>query len=181
MPESSLWALIVSLVLLALGLTYKNADLRHTLKRIRDELSAARSEISSLNEKQQKQIQDIEMNHQARIKELSDVISNLKDQSKQHDNSQPPPKLDGPKIDILTMLYSRKKLTSEEIARSLGLQLQTAAYHLIELAKFGMVNEQRFSEQIQATPFDLPGLRRYYAWSIMQPGRKYLLDNRIVS
>ena len=181
MPTASLWTIFIALAMYAFGVSLKNAEIRHTLKRVRDELSAARSEISSLNEKQQKQIQDIEMNHQARIKELSDTISNLKDQSKKHNNSQPPTKLDGPKVDILTMLYSRKKLTSEEIARSLGLQLQTAAYHLIELAKFGMINEQRFSEQIQATPFDLPGLRRYYAWSIMQPGRKYLLDNRIVS
>lgn len=77
MPESSLWGLIVGLILLALGLTYKNADIRHTLKRIREELSTARSGITSLNEKQQKQIQDIEMDHTARIDELSNSKSDL--------------------------------------------------------------------------------------------------------
>lgn len=78
MPESSLWGLIIGLILLALGLTFKSADLRHTLKRIRDELSAARSEISSLNERQQKQIQDIEMGYQARIDELSHIATSLR-------------------------------------------------------------------------------------------------------
>lgn len=78
MPETSLWGLIVGLILLALGLTYKNADIRHTLKRIRDELSTARSEITSLNEKQQKQIQEIEVNHQARIEECAKLASGLK-------------------------------------------------------------------------------------------------------
>jgi DNA repair ATPase RecN len=78
MPESSLWGLIVGLILLALGLTYKNADIRQTLKRLLDELSAARSEISTLNEKQQKQIQDIEMDYQTRIDELSNTASGLR-------------------------------------------------------------------------------------------------------
>lgn len=77
MPEASLWTLIISLVVLALGLTYKIADFRHTLKRTKDELSAARSEIATLNEKQNKQIQNIQMQHDTRINELTETISNL--------------------------------------------------------------------------------------------------------
>jgi len=77
MPIASLWTLVISCALLALGLTYKIAEVRHTLKRTQDELSTARSEIAMLNEKQNEQIQDIQMQYNARIKELTETVSTL--------------------------------------------------------------------------------------------------------
>jgi uncharacterized protein YoxC len=84
MPEASLWTLVIGLILLALGLTYKIADIRHTLKRTKDELSATRSEITTLNEKYNKQIQDIQMQNNARIEELTKTISNLQTKLSHH-------------------------------------------------------------------------------------------------
>lgn len=78
MPTASLWAILIALAMYAFGLTMKNAEIRHTLKRIRDELAAARSEIAPLDEKQQKQIQDIERKYQAQIDELSSTASGLR-------------------------------------------------------------------------------------------------------
>ncbi len=92
------------------------------------------------------------------------------------------PSLGEPKINILKLLFTHDKLTTEQIADEIGLQIQTAKYHLVELAKLGMVNSQRFNQQfLGAGPFDLPSLRRYSAWTIMQPGRKYLLDKKLES
>ncbi len=82
MPETALWTLIVGLIVLALGLTYKIADYRQTLKRTNDDLSAARSEISTLNKKYNKQIQDIQISHETRINELTETISNLRNKDK---------------------------------------------------------------------------------------------------
>jgi len=75
-----------------------------------------------------------------------------------------------------------KNMSTEQIAHSLSLQLQTAAYHLEELANLNMIIMQRYSQQLPGGggPFDMPSLRKYSAWTLKQPGRKYLLDNKLV-
>jgi hypothetical protein len=93
-----------------------------------------------------------------------------------------PKHIEEPQISILKLLFSHEQLTTEEVAASLHLQLQAAQYHLVELKNVGMVDSGRFSQQRPgAGPFDLPSLIKYSAWIIMQPGRKYLLDNKLVS
>ena len=85
-------------------------------------------------------------------------------------------------ITILKLLFSTEKLTTEQIAASLNIQLQTAKYHLEELANLHMVSLQSFSEQVPGYgPFHPNALRRYSAWLIRQPGRKFLIANGYVS
>jgi predicted transcriptional regulator len=89
--------------------------------------------------------------------------------------------LDEPKINILKILFAQNAST-EQVAKKLGIQLQTAAYHLEELASLNMILLQRFSQQLPGGggPFDMPSLRRYSAWTLKQVGRKYLLDNNLI-
>lgn len=96
---------------------------------------------------------------------------------------QPVILLDAPKIDILKLLYTQDNLTTEQIASSLQLQRQTATFHLEELKLFKMINTRLLSQQTTHNGIYWPvrGLKRYYAWSIIQNGRKYLLDNKCVS
>jgi len=70
MPISSLWSLIVSLALLALGLTYKIAELTHRMDSISKESEALRSELDALQKSKDKEISGIKELHQREVDEL---------------------------------------------------------------------------------------------------------------
>lgn len=81
--------------------------------------------------------------------------------------------LDEPKVNILKLLFERNELTMEDIARVLSFQHQTAKYHLEELKSAKMV-DNNWSRNIDQSKF-------HEFWKIMQPGRKYLHANGIIT
>lgn len=178
MPESALWSLIVALIMLSFGLALKVAQLTHRLDAISKKSTSAESEIKSLQYKKDEEISDIKKLYDARIKELSDTISHIPSPLKQVAIQQA---LDEPQVNILKLLFS-KNISTDQIAQKLNMQIQTAAYHLEELAHLNMVVLQRLSQQLPGGggPFDMPSLRKYSVWTLKQPGRKYLLDNKLV-
>lgn len=88
--------------------------------------------------------------------------------------------LDSTQVEILKLLFSQN-MSTQQIADSLSLQLQTATYHLTELANLNMIILERHSKPI-ANYGHWPSLRKehFSAWTLKQHGRKYLLDNKLV-
>jgi hypothetical protein len=110
-----------------------------------------------------------------------DIVHHLFEIRKQNEELSNPPSLDKTKINILKLLYTRNKLTSEQISNALSLQLQIAINHLEELEKLDMVFLLHYTQSIFSDDSygSSPSLRRIYAWTIRQAGKKYLLDNKI--
>jgi hypothetical protein len=95
MPIAALWTLIGSLILLALGLTYKWVENAYGLKlsekeadRIRTDIASLEetrknealsfmAEIDSLKEAHNKEISDIKALHQGEVEKLRKEITNL--------------------------------------------------------------------------------------------------------
>ena len=92
--------------------------------------------------------------------------------------------LDTDKTNILKMIYMQDNLTSEQIAQSLNFQLQTAKYHLEELSNLQMITSRLLSRQTvvrQGAFGPVHGTQRFHGWTILQKGRKYILDNNLAS
>jgi DNA-binding transcriptional ArsR family regulator len=183
MPEYAMWSLIVALIILALGLALKVAQLTHRLDDIKKKSASAESEFHSFQKQKDEEISDIKKLYDTRINELTKTISDLQPEVTIETNaSHAAVLLDETKVNILKLLFSHDKLTTEQVSTSQHLQLQTAKYHLVDLANLGMVRSQNFSEQVPGLgPFHSAALRRYSAWIIMQPGRKFLIANGHVS
>lgn len=95
MPTPAIWSLVVSLLVLSLGLTYKIVELSRNLKlsdkdcdSLRSKLSASeerrdkesvsvRMEINSLKETHDKEISDINKFNETEVKKLIERISEL--------------------------------------------------------------------------------------------------------
>ena len=76
MPEYAMWALIVSLVILAFGLALTVAELRHRLKVSENELNRLRSEIEMLKKRHNKELSDIEELNEREIEKIKKESNN---------------------------------------------------------------------------------------------------------
>lgn len=87
--------------------------------------------------------------------------------------------LDKVSINVLKLLFRQDNLTSEQIAQSLNVNLQMANFHLKELKAKGMLKQQTIYH-------DPPPSKNWFkrqgilVWVLMQKGRKYLINNKIV-
>lgn len=95
-----------------------------------------------------------------KIQRRDDVIQ----KEKSHDNL-----LEKLKVDILMFLSKQRGLvTSDEVASRLGINPQIAIHHLTELNKKIMI---LVSHRANFPPF----------WSLADEGRKYLINNNLIS
>jgi archaellum component FlaC len=76
MPESAMWTLIVSLVILSFGLVLKVAELRHRLKVSENEPNRLRSEIETLKKRYNKEISEIEELNKREMEKIKEESSN---------------------------------------------------------------------------------------------------------
>lgn len=185
MPTSAIWSLIISLVLLALGLTYKIVELTHALKlsekeadRLRTALStleenrknetlSTESEIDAIKEVHNKKISDIEELHQRATTELKKEIKNLS-----HVEDAPIIKeLPEVQVNILKLLFSVDDINLVYISHQLPINFQTAKYHIEELTKLDMASccKRRKNHELKFSEY----------CKIEHLGRKYLIDNGI--
>jgi len=79
--------------------------------------------------------------------------------------------LNGVKLEILKLLYSRPKLQKEQITQSLSIDLSVADLHLSDLKKLKMVKQEALPSRTIKTPF---------GWSLDKEGTRYLLENKQV-
>lgn len=80
--------------------------------------------------------------------------------------------LDEQKLTILKLLFQKGKLEVEDIARALSVGEEMVKFHLLELKTAKMVNDQY--GRTRHNPNRIVNL-----WSIVQEGRRYLIDNGI--
>uniref|UniRef100_A0A6H1ZSA1 Uncharacterized protein n=1 Tax=viral metagenome TaxID=1070528 RepID=A0A6H1ZSA1_9ZZZZ len=155
MPETAIWGLIVSLILLAFGLTLKIAELKRQLKMSEDISRHRGSKFEMVKENHDKEISDI---HELNPRVIDKIIE------ESHDNS-----LDENKVKILLFLSKQSgKLPTEEIAQSLSMNIQIVTFHLEELAKFKMVLRLSYV----GSPPD---------WKLFHEGQRYLIENKLIS
>lgn len=69
--------LFVSLISYAAILTLKHIEYRATVKRLNEDLSAARAELAAFDEKKDQEISTIMKMHETRIEKLTETISDL--------------------------------------------------------------------------------------------------------
>jgi DNA-binding ferritin-like protein (Dps family) len=74
MPESSLWAIVISSVFLALGLSLRNAFLTHRLKLADEEIDSLIKQIRILNDDHNKTIMGLSELHKSEKKKLTDAF-----------------------------------------------------------------------------------------------------------
>jgi hypothetical protein len=89
MPESAMWTLIVSLVILSIGLALKIVQIEHRLNLSENEPSRLRSEIAMLKEEHNKEISNIKELNKREMEELSEKLKNV-----HSDNSSPKLKIE---------------------------------------------------------------------------------------
>lgn len=77
MPIYALWALVVSLAVLALGMAYKIAEISHGRDRSNDEALSLKSEIDTLKKTHDKEISNIKELHKRKVEELTKEIDRL--------------------------------------------------------------------------------------------------------
>jgi len=87
MPITALWTLIVSLAVLAFGLTLKLAEYKRLLRDEIKSLNAARSELANGKQDHDKAIIEIKKECQKKIDELTEINAQLEKQI----NQQNPP------------------------------------------------------------------------------------------
>lgn len=87
--------------------------------------------------------------------------------AKQKDNE-----LDEQKVKILKLLFQKGKLEIEDIARALSVGTEMAKFYLLDLKTVRMVNDQYGRSKTNSN-------RIVDLWSIVQEGRRYLIDNGI--
>ena len=174
---------MIAAIAAAFAFALQLAETKRRLQHAENDSEVALAEQSALNKKKDQEKVDIKAMADARINELTQTISDLKPEvTTETNSSHDAVLLDETKVNILKLLFSHDKLTTEQVSTSQHLQLQTAKYHLVDLANRGLVRSQKFSEQVPGLgPFHPSALRRYSAWIIMQPGRKFLIDNGHVS
>jgi gas vesicle protein len=82
MPDSAMWTMIVSLVILALAKTLQVVELKGSLKLMDEEFKRFLSEINALKKRTQETVSDIKKDHDRSIKEVTESyaqeIENLK-------------------------------------------------------------------------------------------------------
>lgn len=187
MPIAALWSLVICLVGLALGTTYKWVENAHALKladkesdRLRTVLAALEetrkneslclsTEIDTLTETHNKEISDIEELHHREANELRKEIEGLIHISTPVEENKVLPK---EQIEILIILYKQDNLQTEYVAQVTGSLPQTARFHLEELKSYNMVSYHmhRPSHNRNAV---------INVWSIIQGGRKYLHEHEM--
>lgn len=174
MPVSALWALVISLVGLALGLTYKWVENAHALKladketdRIRaafnsleetrkNEALSAKSEIDSLKETHNKEISDIKETHRAELEKIvthntSTVGSN--------------PNMTETHKKILELLF-QKPVNIEDVCKTFKLNREESNYYLYDL----------YNKEMAYPPVAYSSGRQ--EWRLSQEGREYVMIRR---
>jgi hypothetical protein len=83
MPEYAMWSLIVALIILALGLALKVAQLTHRLGEVKDKSASAETVFKTSQDTKNKEIADIKKLNDTIVSELNKKITELS-------HSQPP-------------------------------------------------------------------------------------------
>jgi phosphopantothenoylcysteine synthetase/decarboxylase len=92
--------------------------------------------------------------------------------------------IDEYKINILKILFSVENMETEQIAQNMNSQLQFSKFHLEELQKLKMVKALKIQKQ-KTEPSSSITITTTYSevdgYQIEQEGRKYLIDNNLLS
>jgi predicted RNase H-like nuclease (RuvC/YqgF family) len=170
MPESALWSLIVALIMLALGLALKVAQLTHRINDLSKKFESSDSEFQSFQKQKDAEITNIKKLHDTRIDELSETISQLTAQlNNTKKEISPQNDLDETKVKILLFLAKQSmRIASSAIAAWIKLTHQATLYHLEELKSFDMINKQQ------------PSILSHANWALSQEGRRYLVEHNLL-
>lgn len=76
--------------------------------------------------------------------------------------------LDPTELEILKLLFARDRLTTEQVAQTLKIQTQKAKFHLEELLKYRLVHIAS-------------SIGKGVSWYLSQEGRRYVIENKLVS
>jgi hypothetical protein len=131
----------------------------------RDQLIAADKQISILtteNNNLKSLIEQLTKNNKILRQEIQrrdDIIQ----KEKSHDNL-----LDETKIKILILLSKQEYLTAEHISSFLNINPQIAKFHISELDSLKMID-------------CLMTIGESNQWYLLQEGRKYLIENKLIS
>ena len=106
-----------------------------------------------------KELESENKNLRQEIQRRDDIIQ----KEKSHDNL-----LEDVKVNILIFLAKYDKPNTEQIARSLNVNGQIIKFHLTELKSTNMVN-------------DLLAMNSPTRWTLAHAGRKYLIENKLIS
>ena len=174
MPVSALWALVISLIGLALGLTYKWVENAHALKladketdRIRaafntleetckNETLSFESKINALNEAHNKEISNIKETCQAEIEKI--VKQNTTSKEPNHGMTEM-------HVNILNHLFN-KPSPIENIGKNFNLNREESNYYLYDL----------YNKEMVYPPVAYSSGRE--EWRISQEGREYVMSKR---
>ena len=174
MPVSALWALVISLIGLALGLTYKWVENAHALKladketdRIRTAFSTLEearknetldfeSKINALNEVHNKEISNIKETYQAEIEKI--VKQNTPSKERNHGMTEM-------HVTILNHLF-KKPSPIEDIGKIFHLSKEESNYYLYDL----------YNKEMAYPPVAYSSGRE--EWCISQEGREYVMSKR---
>lgn len=135
----------------AVLLEKKNIELTTKNAELMSKITVLETEITFLNEKLEKLTKD---NEKLRAK-----IQNYEQPA--HNNP-----LDEVKVKILLFLSSNNECTSEKIARFLNIDSQVIKFHLEKLKKSKMIKYKSYFPS---------------SWYLTQEGRKYLIENKLIS
>ena len=75
-------------------------------------------------------------------------------------------------INILKFLFKQNKLPIEQIAQALGYEIQVATFHLQEL---------KINNMVSCAPSHFRNEPPSWKWSLAQEGRRYLIENKLIS
>jgi hypothetical protein len=163
-----LWGIIGTIGFFAFTLVLEVVKLSRSLKSSDDELASARQKIATLNEKQDETIADLKKLHQRETEELRKEISHIP----YLEEISIKEKLPEIQVNILKLLFTVEDIKLVYVADKLSINIQTARYHITELAKLSMATCQQNRKKHEAN------FSEYC--KIEHLGRKYLLvDNRL--
>lgn len=141
---------------------------------IREQLLAADKKIASLNDElvrltgENSTLKTENIALQNKQLELNATIDRLTKENETFKNPLHSNLLDELKVDILVFLSKYDKPNTDQIASALGAHLEITKFHLTELKKIKMIH-------------DLLTMGAPTRWILTHEGRKYLIDNKLIS
>jgi hypothetical protein len=130
------------------------------LEQLESEFNKLSTENSSLKSK----IVTLESNILAKDEIIRHQNETIKNQFSNTHNT-----LDKEKVNVLKLLFTQDKISTESIANLLGLQIQVANFHLENLKVGQMIN----------SVFHTQRGKLITSWYIKQEGRKYIIENNL--
>lgn len=105
---------------------------------------------------------------ESKINQLTKDKEELRSKIQKYEQSSHANLLEEAKINILVLLSKYDKPNTQQIAGSLNVNEQIVKFHLTELKNMSMVH-------------DLLNMRAPTSWTLAHGGRKYLIENKLIS